>query len=131
MSSSSAKMTSPGFGETRSVDPRSMKSSSPVAKRTVVDPAMFAGVEHGDGHGVADRDEVADVDERADGGDVAMLGQSSQQRFGRAAVLGRLGPEPGKGPPPCRDRGEIRDRRGLQPFGGGSLLGSVLVEQLS
>src|SRR3712207_348873 len=35
-------------------------------------------VEHGDGHGVADRDEVADVDEGVDGGDVAVLGESSE-----------------------------------------------------
>ena len=35
-------------------------------------------VEHGDGHGVADRDEVADVDEGVDGGDVAVLAEPSE-----------------------------------------------------
>ncbi len=35
-------------------------------------------VEHGDRHGVTDRDEVADVDEGVDGGDVAVFGEPSE-----------------------------------------------------
>src|SRR5215217_4474950 len=86
-------------------------------------------VEDGDGHGVADRDEVTDVDEGVDGGDVAVLGKSSEQRFGCVAVLGRFSAESGEGAAPGGDLWEIRYRGRLQPFGGGSLFGPVLVEQ--
>src|SRR6266511_1004019 len=43
------------------------------------DAAIDIGqVKHGNGQGVADRDEIADVDKRVDGRDVAMLGESSE-----------------------------------------------------
>jgi hypothetical protein len=52
-------------------------------------------VEYGDGRGIANRDEVADVDEGVDREDVAMLGKLSEQCFGGVAVLGRFGAESG------------------------------------
>ena len=86
-------------------------------------------VEHGDGHGVADRDEVPDVDEGVDAGDVAALGEPPEQRLGGVAVLGRLGAEPGEGAAPRGDLGHVRNRGRLQPPGGGPLFGPVLFEQ--
>ncbi len=63
-------------------------------------------------------------------GNVAVLGEPSEQRFGGVAVLGRFGAESGEGAAPRGDRGDIRYRGRVQPLGGGSLFGPVLVEQL-
>src|SRR4028119_1138349 len=48
-------------------------------------------VEHGDGHSVTDRDEVADVHEGVDGWYVAALGEPPEQRLGGGAGAGRVG----------------------------------------
>ena len=48
-------------------------------------------VENGDGHGVAERDEVADVHYGVDGRDVAALGEPTEQRLGGVEAPGRSG----------------------------------------
>ena len=45
-------------------------------------------------------------------------------------MLGRSGAELGEDAAPGGDLGEIRYRGSFQPFGGGSLFGAVLLEQL-
>src|SRR5579884_3449114 len=47
-------------------------------------------IENGDGQGIANADQIADINQSVDGGNVAFFGQAAQQSFGGAAVLCRL-----------------------------------------
>ena len=86
---SSMKITSPGSGDSRSPEPRSVKRS--VAGREADGRAARrrALVEDGHREAVANAHEVAEVDERVDRRDGALLGEPSKERLGRRAVAGR------------------------------------------
>lgn len=108
------------------LDPQSVRSSSPVARATVVVPEML--VLSSTATGVADRDEVPDVGDGVDGRDVTGFGQPPKQCFGSVAVLGGLRAEPREDAAPRGDCGGSGYRRSVQAPGRGALVGPELVE---
>src|SRR5260221_165261 len=74
-------------------------------------PLQRAGVEDGDGQAVADADQSAEVHQRVDAGDVALLGEPAQERFGRAAALRRVHAEPAKGAAPSGEGRQLAEWR--------------------
>jgi hypothetical protein len=74
---------------------------------------------------VAYRYEVADIDGGVDRRDVAVLGDSPQQRLGRAAVLCRIGAKAAEHLAPRRDRRPLSDRVGTRALGGRCPIASV------
>src|SRR5258708_7740579 len=82
-------------------------------------------IKDGDGQGVADADEVAEIHQRVDAGDVALLRQAAQQGLGGAAVLCWVHAECPKGIAPRRQRGDLAQRRRADALQHGALLGNV------
>jgi hypothetical protein len=70
-------------------------------------PGDLVRVEDGDRDGEGQRDRVAQVDQRVQRRQAALGTEPAQQRFGRAAVLGRLQAHPGEGAPPGLDFGKL------------------------
>ena len=112
---SSTKMTSPGSGDSRSPEPRSVNVSLAGREADGRSAGHRLLVEDRHGQRVADGDEVADVDERVDRRDRALLGQPPEERLGRRAVGRRVDTEGAEGAPPGGDARQLGQRRRADP----------------
>ena len=121
-SASSAKMTSPGSGWAVSLAPRSTHGSSPRAKRTVIAAGHGAQVEDRDRQRAADADQVGEVHERADGRQIALLGEPPQERLRGRAVLRGIDPEAAEDAAPGRQRRQLGEWRLAEALADGQLL---------
>ncbi len=86
-------------------------------------------IEHGDGQGIADRNQVPDVDECADARYVPCFLDPPKQRLCGDPMLGRFHTERAERSAPGRDRRNLGDRCLLETLRGRLLLGTIRAEQ--